>query len=216
MIRKLLTLAIGLILVVNILAANTVKKVSQVTDGVEVSDDVDYTITSTEPFTTTGSVNITNTEHAVVIISSIKPSKVISTWLKNRVFINGVQAVNEKNCQVKMYGYGAIIFPYAKEIKPLTVYSEQNYGGTAINDFGLENDGGFMNTLTEAKLNNKIRSFKLKRGYMVTFSTRAKGRGYSRCFIADKADLEVSTLSLVLDQKITSYRIFKWYDTGKH
>ena len=39
MIRKLLTLAIGLILVVNILAANTVKKVSQVTDGVEVSDD---------------------------------------------------------------------------------------------------------------------------------------------------------------------------------
>ena len=73
-----------------------------------------------------------------------------------------------------------------------------------------------MNTLTEAKLNNKIRSFKLKRGYMVTFSTRAKGRGYSRCFIADKADLEVATLSFVLDQKITSYRIFKWYDTGKH
>ncbi len=215
MIRKLLTLAIGLILVVNILAANTVKKVSQVTDGVEVSDDVDYTITSTEPFTTTGSVNITNTEHAVVIISSIKPSKVISTWLKNRVFINGVQAVNEKNCQVKMYGYGAIIFPYAKEIKPLTVYSEQNYGGTAINDFGLENDGGFMNTLTEAKLNNKIRSFKLKRGYMVTFSTRAKGRGYSRCFIADKADLEVAELPGILDKSITSYRVFHWYNAKK-
>ena len=195
---------------------NIPKVVTQVTGSVDILDNLDYTITSTTPFTTVGSVNITNTEHAVVIISKIKPSKVISDWLNGHVYINGEQAENEKNCQIKMYGNGTIILPYEKNIKPLTVYSEQNYGGTAINDFGLENDGGFMNTLTEAKLNNKIRSFKLKRGYMVTFSTRAKGRGYSRCFIADKADLEVSTLSLVLDQKITSYRIFKWYDTGKH
>lgn len=195
---------------------NIPKVVTQVTESVDISENIDYTITSTTPFTTIGSVNITNLEHAVVIISKIKPSKVISDWLKGHVYINGVQAVNESNCQVKMYGNGTIILPYEKNIKPLKVYSEQNYGGTVINDFGLENDGGFMNTLTEAKLNNKIRSFKLKRGYMVTFSTRARGRGYSRCFIADKADLEVATLSLVLDKKITSYRIFKWYDTGKN
>ena len=72
-----------------------------------------------------------------------------------------------------------------------------------------------MNTLSAKKLNNRIRSFKLKRGYMVTFSTRAQGRGYSRCFIAASKDLEVASLPPVLDQKITSYRIFKWYDTGK-
>ena len=195
---------------------NIPKVVTQVTESVDISDNLDYTITSTTPFTTIGSVNIKNIEHAVVLISKIKPSKVISDWLKGHVYINGVQAINGTNCQVKMYGNGTIILPYGNNIKPLTVYSEQNYGGTVINDFGLENDGGFMNTLTEAKLNNKIRSFKLKRGYMVTFSTRARGRGYSRCFIADKADLEVATLSLVLDKKITSYRIFKWYDTGKN
>ena len=49
-----------------------------------------------------------------------------------------------------------------------------------------------MNTLTEEKLNNRIRSFKLKRGYMVTFANNPGGRGYSRCFIADDADLEDS------------------------
>ena len=149
------------------------------------------------------------------IFKSIKPSKVISTWLNKHVYINGKQAVNGENCMVRVYNRGSIVYPYGSDFKPLTVYSEKSYGGTAVNDFGLEDSGGFMNTLTDAKLNNKIRSFKLKRGYMVTFSTRAKGRGYSRCFIADKADLEMSSLPIVLDKKITSYRIFKWWNVHK-
>ena len=175
-------------------AANTTTTVTQVSTAVTVSDNIDYVITSDVPFVDGGSVNITNTEHAVVIIENIKPSVTISSWLKNRVYINGVQAVNGSNCQVKMYAQGAIILPYASNIKPLTVYSEQYFGGESCNSFGLENSGGYMNTLSEAKLNNRIRSFKLKRGYMVTFSTRAGGRGYSRCFIADKEDLEITTL----------------------
>lgn len=195
-------------------AANTTTTVTQVSSNVTVSNDVDYIITSTTPFTSGGRVNITNTEHAVVIIKSIRPSKVISSWLKY-VSINGVQAVNGTNCQVKMYASGAIIMPYAKDFKPLTVYSGQNFQGTAVNDFGLEHSGGFMNTLTEAKVNNKIRSFKLKRGYMVTFSTRKEGRGYSRCFIADKEDLEFATLPPILDQSISSYRVFQWYNAKK-
>lgn len=195
-------------------AANTTTTVSQVSSSVTVSNDVDYVITSTTPFTGSGRVNITNIEHAVVIIKNIRPSKVISSWLKY-VAINGVQAVNGTNCQVKMYASGAIIMPYAKDFKPLTVYSGQNFQGTAVNDFGLENTGGFMNTLTDAKLNNKIRSFKLKRGYMVTFSTRKEGRGYSRCFIADKEDLEFASLPPILDQSISSYRVFQWYNAKK-
>ncbi len=195
--------------------ANTTTSTEQVTEAVTVSDNVDYVITDATPFGTDGKVDITNTEHAVVIIQNVRPSVVISKWLKNHIYINGKQAVNNNNCQVKMYAQGAIIMPYASNIKPLTVYSEQNFGGTSVNDFGLENDGGYMNTLTDAKLNNKIRSFKLKRGYMVTFSTRASGRGYSRCFIADKEDLEIATLPTVLDQRITSYRVFQWYDAQK-
>lgn len=197
------------------LAANTITTVTQVATAVTVSDDVDYVITSKEPFVEGGSVNITNTEHAVVIIENIKPSVTISSWMKNRVFINGAQAVNGSNCQVKMYAQGAIILPYASNIKPLTVYSEQYFGGESCNSFGLENSGGYMNTLSAAKLNNRIRSFKLKRGYMVTFSTRAGGRGYSRCFIADKEDLEIKTLPMVLDQRISSYRVFQWYNAAK-
>ncbi|MBQ0072956.1 MAG: hypothetical protein KBT34_02040 [Prevotella sp.] len=213
--HTLFTLLFVFAAAVSAFAANTKTQVSQVTSNVTVSGNVDYIITSDEPFTTTAIINITNTEHATVILSHVKPSKVISSWLNSHVQINGVAARNNVNCQVKMYASGAIIMPYAKDIKPLTVYSEQNFGGDAVNDFGLENTGGFMNTLTAAKLNNKIRSFKLKRGYMVTFSTLPDGYGYQRCFIADKEDLELATLPFILDQKISSYRVFVWYDAQK-
>ena len=196
-------------------AANTTTKVNQVSSTVTLSTDVDYVITGTTPFTGNGSVNITNTEHAVLIIQNIRPSVVINNHLRNRVFINGAQAVNGQNCQVKMYAHGAIIMPYGKDFKPLTVYSEQNFEGTAVNDFGLEHSGGFMNSLSEEKLNNQIRSFKLKRGYMVTFATGLNGWGYSRCFIADKEDLEIAVLPTVFDGRISSYRVFQWYDAEK-
>lgn len=194
-------------------AKNTVRTITQVTSAVTLSEDVDYVITGASPFAVTGSIDITNTDHAVVILENIRPSKALSYL--SFITINGEAAVNDENCQVKMYAQGAIILPYDKDIKPLTVYSGQNFSGQSVNSFGLENSGGYMNTLTSIKLNNKIRSFKLKRGYMVTFSTLAGGRGYSRCFIADTEDLEFAQLPNVLDNKISSYRIFKWNDAEK-
>lgn len=199
----------------NIMAANTKTTITQVTTTVTLSDDVDYIITGDAPFAGDGLINITNTEHAVLILQNIKPSKA-SSWLKY-IQINGVKATNNSNCQIKLYNRGCIIFPYAggDNFKPLTVYSEKNFEGESCNDFGLEHSGGYMNTLTDAKLNNRISSFKLKRGYMVTFSLKAGGRGYSRCFIAADKDLEMATLPTILNNSISSYRVFKWYDTNK-
>ena len=195
-------------------AANTKTTVEQVTNTVTLSNNVDYIVTSKTPFGDNGVVNITNTDHAVLILSVVKPSAAIKL-LSAHVQINGAKAANNSNCQVKLYNRGCIILPYGSNVKPLTVYSEKNFEGESCNDFGLEDTGGFMNTLTDKKLNNRIRSFKLKRGYMVTFANRAGGRGYSRCFIAAYDDLEVPELPSVLDNSISSYRVFKWYDAGK-
>jgi len=199
----------------NMMAANTKTTVSQVSSTVTLSDDVDYIITSSTPFVDGGLVNITNTDHAVLILDKIKPSK-ITTWLKY-IQINGEKAVDGTNCQVKLYNLGCIVLPYAggNKFKPLTVYSEPNFEGDMCNDFGLEHTDGYMNTLTDAKLNNRISSFKLKRGYMVTFSLKAGGRGYSRCFIAADADIEMAQMPAIMNNSITSYRVFKWYDAGK-
>ncbi len=195
-------------------AANEKTTVSQVTDAVELTTDVDYIVTGNEPFVTSGSVNIVNKEHAVLIISSIKPSKVLSNWMKF-IFIDGEPAKDGTNCQVKMYDRGTIIFPYASNIQPLTCYTEQNYEGESCSNYSEGSNGGYMKTLSTSLLNNKIRSFKLKRGYMVTFAIGTGGWGYSRCFIADQEDLEVATLPTILDQRISSYRIFKWQNAHK-
>ena len=197
-------------------AANQKQTVSQVSTTIELTTDVDYVVNGETPFGDEGMVNIVKTDHAVLILEKLKPSKVIGDLLAAHVQINGQVARNNVNCQVRLYGTrGSMILPYSTSDKPLTVYSEQNFGGESCNSFGLENDGGYMVTLTDAKLNNRIRSFRLKRGYMVTFATGKSGYGYQRCFIANSEDLEMAELPTILDNKITSYRIFKWNTAGK-
>ena len=195
-------------------AANTKITVNQVAIAVTISDDTDYIISSTTPFTDEAIVNIANTEHAVLILENVKPSAALPL-IHQHVLIDGEAAQNGTNCQVKIYAQGTIVMPYPSNHHPLTVYSEQNFQGDECSDFGLEHTGGYMNTLTDKKLNNRIRSFRLKRGYMVTFALRPGGRGYSRCFIAADRDLEVATLPAILDNKISSYRVFKWNNTSK-
>jgi hypothetical protein len=135
-----------------LLAANVKTTVQQVTDAVTLADDVDYIVTSATPFGTNGVVDIVNAEHAVLILSSVKPSKATSL-LASHVRINGQKAVDGSNCQLKVHNRGSIIMPYGNNFKPLTVYSERAFAGESCSDFGLEDTGGFMNTLTDKKLN---------------------------------------------------------------
>lgn len=195
-------------------AANTKTTVTQVTGSITITADEDYIITSTTPFTTSGSINIQNLEHGAVILAAVKPSVTISKWL-SYVKINGAAAVDGTNCQVRLYGKGAIIFPYGSDFAPLTCYTEPDFAGESCSTYREGNSGGFMLTLTAGSLNNKIRSFKLKRGYMVTFALGTVGWGYSRCFIAHDEDLEVAAMPSNMDARVSSYRLFKWYYSRK-
>ncbi len=212
--KKLFLSLLALGLSVGSWAENTTTTVEQVTESVDVSGQVDYVITSTEPFSAAGSVNFADTEHAVVIFKYIKPSKVISDYLSN-VYVGGETAVVDVNCQVRLYGPGAIVYPYGSDFKPLTCYTEEDYAGDSYDGYKEGSSGGYMLSLTSASLNNQIRSFKLKRGYMLTLATGSGGWGYSRCFIADKEDLELSSIDVPLNGKASSYRLFKWYNAQK-
>ena len=209
------SLAVAMLLAVSIgaMGANTKQTVSQVTSTVDINTNVDYTVTGDTPFGSSGVINIVNTDHAVVILSKVKPSAGIRL-LADHVKINGQKAEDGKNCQVKMYNKGCIILPYASDIKPLTCYSGTDYSGTSYNGYTTGSNGGYMKTLTDTELNNNFKSFRLKRGYMVAFATGTAGWGYSRCFIADTEDLEMN-LPAVLSGKVSSYRLFKWQNFGK-
>ena len=78
--KKFTLLMAALLLITSSLnAANSKTEVAQVSSSVSLTTDVDYVITGETPFATAGSVDIQNTEHAVLIIQKIKPSKVIAS-----------------------------------------------------------------------------------------------------------------------------------------
>lgn len=210
---KFFTTAVALLLSGSMMARNEIKTVAQVNESVDIDTPIDYVISGNTPFGAMGSVNITSTEHAVVIIEKVRPSDVLNDLMGN-IFINGEAAVDGTNCQVRMFNRGAIILPYDKNIKPLTCYTENDFGGDSYNGYTEGSSGGFMKNLNNTSLNNKIKSFKLKRGYMVTFATGTEGWGYSRCFIADLEDLEIN-VPAPLNGKASSYRLFKWWNSSK-
>src|SRR5574344_1460901 len=120
----------------NIFGANEVSINTQVTTAVTLSTNTDYRISSATPFTSTGSINITNTDNAVVIFDVIKPSEAVAQL--GYIKINGADAVNGTNCMVKIYKHGSIILPHGSSFQPLTVYSGENYTGTAYSNFDVK------------------------------------------------------------------------------
>lgn len=193
-------------------ADNTSQTVKEVTGSVTLDSEVDYHISSTTPFTTTGSINITNTDHATVIFDNLLPSKAVK-FLSN-VMINGEAARNGSNCQVRIYNAGAMILPYVGN-QPLTVFAEADFGGESSRNFTVNTKYNF--TSVTSSWDNKIRSFILKRGYMVCLGTKGNGTGYSRVFIADKADKKINLASdsKPLNGRVSYIRISKWNDVIK-
>ena len=192
---------------ISVLAAQTKQTVSQVTSEVTLTGGVDYIVTSSTPFGTSGLVNIADTEHSVLIFTNVVPSRAAS--MLSRVRIDGRAAVNNVNCMVRMYAGGSIILPYSSDIKPLTVYTGKGCTGETAR-YAV---GGRVSLRGDA-MNNSIRSFTLKRGYMVCFMTRSDGTGYSRVFIADSEDRTVD-LPAILSGTVSALRVQQWNDSGK-
>lgn len=176
----------------------------QVKDRViDRSDAVDIHITSNvKPIQGNSTINLGG-DHTWLIIDNFTPSEVISNYLRF-VTINGKKATNGTNCRVAIYLNGAAIIPTTGK-KVLT------FDGTA-GESTLNVTDGFSAMTT--KYNNTMTSFVLRRGYMATLATGTNGSGYSRVFVADHADLEI-TLPEALAKRVTSYNIKPWQYLSK-
>ncbi|MDR2474325.1 MAG: T9SS type A sorting domain-containing protein [Bacteroidales bacterium] len=173
---------------------------------VTVSDGADLHITSDAAPLTNSTLTL-ETENSWLFFDNIRPSAVISDYLSS-IKIGTANASNGSNCRVEVYIGGTVIMPYASSISPLTVFDGQHFSG-ATEAYNVN----YHKTL--GALDNKIRSFKLKRGYMATLATINTGAGYSRVFIADDSDLEISVLQPELDQTVSFIRVMKWYYPSK-
>ena len=146
-----------------------------------------------------------NTNDSWLFFDNIQPSKVVSNWLST-VTINGAAAVNNSNVRIAAYKNGTAVIPNGNltSSSPLQVFTQPLLGGisasyptqTIFNNLGV--------------FNNAIRSFKLKRGFMVTLANNPDGSGYSRVFIANDSDLVVNAMPAGLDTTVSFIRVMKW------
>lgn len=120
------------------------------------------------------------------------------------------QVPASNNIRITRFGHGAVIIPHPANFQALTIYTEQEFEGDSKKietHYRQTNLGDF---------DNKIRSFKLKRGYAVTLATEKDGLGYSRVFIADQEDLELAEMPNELDETVSFIRVLYWnYGTKK-
>lgn len=194
-----------------LLAAEPETSVATVTSSTTLSQAVDFHITAhgtgSDVISGNGSIDIRN-ENAWVFIHGQKPSEVISKYIGSKIKINGAATVLNQNCMVSIYRDGAVVIPHGPLASPLTCYIGENYTGVS-QGYGLN----YHTNL--GAMDNKITSFKLKRGYMATLAQRSDGRGYSRVFIAQDNDVEISLLQPELKGKVSFIRVFRWDWTGK-
>lgn len=175
---------------------------------VTVSGKSELHITGTSSLLSNTEIDLTSMD-AWLFFDNLRPQFVVDNLLA-KVKVNGQAAVNKTNCRVAIYLHGTVVMPYPSTIKPLEVFSGQNFTGES-NTYDVHT---YYKGL--AGMENKIRSFRLKRGYMATLANNTDGTGYSRVFIADDTDIEVPVISSLLDKTVSFIRVLPWeYVTKK-
>lgn len=176
------------------------------------------------PISGNGSVDLRASD-AWLVFEGVKASQVKAKWL-SKVTVEGRAAQHPYNVRLAQWGSGCVVIPYGygSDRNPLALYSEPDCKGQSmeceINRFyrGL------------GALDNNVRSFRLKRGYMATLANNPDGTGHSRVWIAADSDIVVNvmpdgfvtyrgangTFDAANSESFVSFaRVFRWEWTGK-
>ncbi len=115
-------------------------------------------------------------------------------------------AVLNSNVRVVQFAQGAVVIPHAPDFAPLEVFDGRHFTGPSRKlDLYVQ-----YNVAQLGAMATNVASFKLKRGYQVTFASQENGTGSSRNYVAQDGDLEVSRLPASLENSIRFVRVFPW------
>jgi hypothetical protein len=146
-----------------------------------------------------------NGNDAWLFIDNVKPSQVVANWLP-AITINGMPATGNPSLRIAMYKNGTVLIPNGNltAAAALETYTAP----------GLAGDSRTFETVTYhdslGVFDNRIRSFRLRRGFMATLANNPDGGGYSRVFIANDSDLVINTMPVGLDTSVSFIRVHKW------
>jgi hypothetical protein len=178
------------------------------TQDYEVSQNAELRI-SNPVASSTGVINITS-ETGWVFLDAVLPSQAIASFLTN-FRVNGQAAINKTNIRVTNHLRGCVIMAHGISYKPLTVYKEENFQGGEMS----LSQYTYHKKAQLGSFDDAISSFKLKRGYMATFAMNEDGTRFSKVYIADNADVNISLLPNGLNNQVSFIRVLPWRYTGK-
>ena len=132
----------------------------------------------------------------------------VSTTNLGQIKVNGGGSVYGANLRLDNYYLnGCVIRSNVSSTSPLTVYDGINaLGNPGLIPVNTIHSGSAI----PSSMNNKIKSFILKKGFMVTFATETDGTGKSKNYIASEADMTINSLPKTLLNSISFIRVLPW------
>jgi hypothetical protein len=132
----------------------------------------------------------------------------VSTNSLGQIKVNNATSVYQTNLRLDHYYLnGCVIRANLASTTALTVYDGVNLlGNSGLITVNTIHSGSSI----VSSMNNKIKSFVLKKGFMVTFATETDGTGKSKNYIASEADLVINTLSRNMLNAVSFIRVMPW------
>jgi hypothetical protein len=137
---------------------------------------------------------------------AVQPAQIQANFLSN-IKVNTAAAVYQTNLRLDNYYFdGSVIRSNVSSISPVTLYDRVNLGGTSVSLAvdAIHSGNGITN------MNNKISSFRLRKGFMLTIADHETGTGRSKNYIASEEDLIVNELPTNLKDNISFARVIPW------
>ncbi len=127
--------------------------------------------------------------------------------------VNGANSSYRNNLRYDNYYWsGCVLRANLASTAPLTVYDGINLQGSAV---AVPVNTIHSGAAIPGAMNDKIESFLLKKGFMVTIADEANGTGKSKNYIASESDLVINILPKILQNSISFIRIMPWNWTTK-
>lgn len=161
------------------------------------------------PIIANGTVNLVS-DSGWLILVGVLPSEAIASHFSS-ISVNGQPAVNNINIRVTNYLRGCVIMPHTPTYEALSLFKDSAFAGEEMKCIPYK----YYKIADLGSFDNTVSSFKLKKGYMATFAQNENGTGFSRVFIAEKDDIQISTLQVGLNDRVSFVRVFPWRYTDK-
>ena len=166
-------------------------------------------LSATAPFKfTTPQVQINFSSGLAWIKTTNVTARLVSVSYLGLIKVNGVASVYKSNLRIDNYYLtGCVIRANLASSTPLTVYDGANLQGSTV---GIPVNTIHNGAAIPGAMNDKIESFLLKKGFMVTIADEADGTGSSKNYIASESDLVINEFPKLLQNSISFIRVLPW------